>query len=205
MANVGDVITNPVTGEQLTFLKTAQMTNGELLQFDLTVRPHGFVLTEHTHPHQEERFKLLAGALQMRVNGREQVVRTGQEVAVPPGVPHAWWNAGDEAAHLIVEFRPALNAETLFETLFGLARDGKTDKQARPNPWQFAVIVQAFSKEAQPARLMDKLLLGTLLPILATIGRLLGYRAVYPAYTSVAQPAGAQAADLDQLTVTNAQ
>ena len=40
------------------------------------------------------------------------------------------------------ELRPPLRFETLFETAFGLARDGKTTKQGMPkNPLQPAVLV----------------------------------------------------------------
>ena len=37
------------------------------------------------------------------------------------------------------ELRPALNSETFFETLYGLARDGKTDENGVPNFLQQAV------------------------------------------------------------------
>jgi quercetin dioxygenase-like cupin family protein len=188
MANAGDVIENPVTGERVTFLKTAGDTGGQLLQQDFVIRPNGFVLTEHIHPKQEERFKVLSGSLRMRVNGREQIVQAHEEVAVPAGAAHIWWNNGAEEAHVIVEFRPALNTETLFETLFGLARDGKTDAQSRPNPLQFAVIAQAFKDEAQPAEAKDQLL-SMLGPLFAFVGRLLGYKAIYREYTKTPQRA----------------
>ncbi len=189
MAKAGDVIENPITGERVTFLKTAQDTGGQLLQQDFIIQPQGFVVIPHIHPKQEERLKLLTGSLRMQVNGHERVVHANEEVAVPAGAAHAWWNDGDDIAHVIVEFRPALNSETLFETLFGLARDGKTDAQARPNPFQFALIAQTFKDEAMPAAPKDRLLLGTLGPLLAFIGRLMGYKAIYPEYTQVSQDA----------------
>jgi quercetin dioxygenase-like cupin family protein len=161
---------------------------GQVADF-LVITSNGFVLTEHIHPKQEERFKVLSGSLRMRVNGREQIVQAHEEVAVPAGAAHIWWNDSPEQAHVIVEFRPALNTETMFETLFGLARDGKTDAQSRPNPLQFAVIAQAFKDEALPAEPKDRLLLGVLGPLLALVGRLLGYKAVYPEYTKTPQRA----------------
>ena len=39
MAKPGDVIENPVTGERIVFRKTARETNGELLQFELLLKP----------------------------------------------------------------------------------------------------------------------------------------------------------------------
>jgi hypothetical protein len=49
----------------------------------------------------------------------------GEEIDVPAGVPHLWWNDGPEQAHVILEFRPAETIDAFFETLFGLSRDGK--------------------------------------------------------------------------------
>ena len=42
MAKQGDVIENPVTGERIVFRQTSADTNGELLQFELYLKPHGF-------------------------------------------------------------------------------------------------------------------------------------------------------------------
>ncbi len=50
----------------------------------------------------------------------------GDVVVVPPGVPHTLWNPGEAAVRLVVEFRPALRMEYLFETIFGLARSRRT-------------------------------------------------------------------------------
>lgn len=58
MAHAGQVIEHPVTGERITFLKTAGDTGGQLLRLDLHVSPHGFVAAAHVHPGQEERFEV---------------------------------------------------------------------------------------------------------------------------------------------------
>jgi hypothetical protein len=55
MIRTGDVITNPVTGERLRFLKTTRDTGGELVRVEVTVEPNGFVAAAHVHPHQSER------------------------------------------------------------------------------------------------------------------------------------------------------
>jgi len=85
----------------------------------------------------------------------------------------------DAACHIVVEMRPALQWETLFETMFGLARDGKTDKQGRPNPLQVAVTFNQFKDEAHPVEARDRML-SKLIPILAQLGKRMGYKAVYP-------------------------
>jgi mannose-6-phosphate isomerase-like protein (cupin superfamily) len=183
MAKVGDVIENPLTGEQITFLQTAADTNGAVLQCKFVIQPGGFPFIAHLHPKQEERFKMLAGQLRIWLGTEERVISAGEELIVPAGTPHNWKNEGGREAQVLVEFRPALRVETLFETMFGLARDGKTDKLGKPNPMQMAVIAQAFSDEGLPVAPVDRFLFAVLLPILAPLGRLFGYKAVYARYT----------------------
>ena len=64
-------------------------------------------------------------------------------MTVPAGTPHKFWNAGDEAAHFVCEVRPALQFESLLETMFALAADGKTNRKGMPNPLRLAVIANA--------------------------------------------------------------
>ena len=82
MARSGDVLEHPVTREQVVWRKVVRDTKGELLQFDLYVGPRGFVAAEHVHVRQEERFEVLAGALRLRVDGKERTVRAGEGAAV---------------------------------------------------------------------------------------------------------------------------
>ncbi len=58
---------------------------------------------------------------------------------MPAGVAHRWRNVGQTEAQVRVTLRPALDTETFFETLFGLARDGKTNRKGIPDPLQVAV------------------------------------------------------------------
>ena len=180
MAHQGDVIENPVSGDRIVFRKRARDTNGELLQFDVFLKPHGFGPAEHIHSRQEERFQVISGTVCFRVREHEQSASTGQVLVVPPGTPHTLWNDSDDEGHLIVELRPALKTEAFFETIFGLARDGKTNERGIPNLLQGALL----------AREYEAYLSGPPLPVqkafvamVAPIGRLLGYRAWYPRYS----------------------
>jgi hypothetical protein len=63
MARRGETIENPVNGERITWIETAQGTAGELLAFDLDLRPGGAVAVEHRHVRQEEHFEVLSGTV----------------------------------------------------------------------------------------------------------------------------------------------
>jgi quercetin dioxygenase-like cupin family protein len=181
MARAGASVENPVTGERIVFVQTAETTNGELLQLDVFLRPHGFVATEHIHPRQEERFTVMAGTATFSINGNRQTLASGTTITVPAGTPHLWWNGGDDQLHVRAEFRLALNTERFFETFFGLGRDGQTNAQGMPRFLQLAVLVPEYDLYlAQPPLVLQKLLFGALAPI----GRLCGYKAWYPKYST---------------------
>ena len=140
MIRAGDSIVNPVTGERLVFELTAHDTDGELTQFETFVEPGGAVAAAHVHPYQSETFSVLEGTLGMK-RGRETFVLNAGEIAfVDPGVRHKFWNAGDETLRFRAEVRPSLEFESLIETMFGLAADGKTNRKGMPNPLWLAVI-----------------------------------------------------------------
>jgi quercetin dioxygenase-like cupin family protein len=191
MAKAGDVIENPITGERITFLKTTTETNGELLRFEY-VAPPRFFIPEHFHPRQEERHEVLSGTLRGRVGGQERDYGEGDRVVGPAGVPHAWKNpSSDEELRFISEIRPPLIFQTILETTFGLARDGKSTKQGIPkNPLQIAVLADEsrgmFYATRVPVAVQEGFL--TLLALLASVGRLLGYRARYPEYSGPEEP-----------------
>jgi quercetin dioxygenase-like cupin family protein len=181
MAKAGDIIDNPVTGERIVVLQSAQETDGELFAFELSLKPHGFVSAEHIHLKQEETFEVTRGTIRFRITGKEVGAVVGQRVVVPPGTPHTLWNASDEEVAMTVCIRPALNAETAFETLFGLARDGKTNKHGLANIFQMAVIVADYQ---DVIKVLIPTPIGVLLKVLAPLARLLGYRSSYPQYSS---------------------
>jgi mannose-6-phosphate isomerase-like protein (cupin superfamily) len=181
MARAGGVIEHPVTGERMTFLKTAEDTDGEYVRIELAVRPHGFVSAPHIHPRQEESFEIHRGTFTFVLDGKERQVGPGDGATVPPGTPHAWWNPGDEPGLAIVEIRPALKAEEFFETMFGLAQDGKVSpKTGLPNLLWIAVLTvkyhSDFAHVAKPPLLVQL----ALFTPLASVAKLLGYRLPRP-------------------------
>ena len=180
MAQSGDVLEHPVTGEKIIVLQTARDTGGELFQMDLYGRPGAFVAAAHIHPRQSEHFKVLSGTVRGRIAGKELVKIAGEEFLISAGTPHVWWNGGEDELHMRIEFRPALRTENFFESFFGLAQDGKVNrKTGLPNLVQTAMSLRAFQNEiilARPPRLVQTLLFGALAPI----RKLLGYTGEYP-------------------------
>ncbi len=86
---------------------------------------------------------MLDGLLGLRVGDKELVASPGDVAVVAPGTPHRFWNAGEDEARFLCEVRPALQFESLIETMFTLAAEGKTNRKGMPNPLQLAVIAKA--------------------------------------------------------------
>jgi len=142
MIRKGDTIENPITGERVSFLKTSAETDGESVLIETTVAPNGFVAAEHLHPHQSERFEVLEGVVEFRLDGEHVIARAGDVVTVEPGAAHQFRNIGEEEVRFRTEVRPALAFEAFLETMFGLASDGKTNGSGIPNPFRLAVIME---------------------------------------------------------------
>jgi len=151
MANAGQVIENPVSGERITFRETAADTGGEVLKIDLDLSPDGHVPGMHVHPIQEERFEVTRGAMRFKLGGKKVIARPGDVVVVPPGVRHKFANAGDEEAAARVEVRPALRIEQLYETAVALAQEGRTTRKGMPKPLDLALFVREFELEVRGA------------------------------------------------------
>lgn len=193
MARAGERLYNPIQGDWMVFRETARDTGGELFSAELIVSPHG-KNPLHVHPHQEERFKALSGTLGVQIGDEQGKLGQGEEATVPPGTPHRWWNDADqEEARVLIEFRPALNTETYFETLYGSTRDGKIGDKGPAFLLQHAVTLSGINKgeiySASPPLPLQKLLLAALAPV----GRMLAYRDHYPRYSGKVAP-GAEGA-----------
>lgn len=184
MAKTGHTVDNPVTGDRVTFLKTAADTNGALLQIEYIVtrresEPH---IPLHIHLVSEERFEVRIGKLGVII-GKEKnkkILNVGESILIPPGTPHTFWNTGEEDLHFITDIKPPGQFQAYWETMFGLARDGKVNSQGLPNILQLMVLAQiadSYTPDPPPA------VLKFIIAILGTIGRLLGYRETYPQYS----------------------
>jgi mannose-6-phosphate isomerase-like protein (cupin superfamily) len=182
MVAIGTTIVSPQTGEQLTFLSTKDSSGGQLFRAELVVQPGSYVVRSHIHPTQEERFVVLEGSYGWRIGKQSGVAGPGTTLACPPGVPHSQWNAGDVPMRIYYEHRPALtSAEILFETQFGLSRDGKLTATGDIPILQAAVLLEVvgdFIRPAAPPQWLQRLVF----PPLAIIARRRGLRARYPQY-----------------------
>jgi quercetin dioxygenase-like cupin family protein len=151
VARSGETISNPVTGEIVTFVHTAAETDGELLVLHDTWTRPGQRAAPHLHPQMEERFRVVSGRAGVVLDGAEHELGPGEGLAVPPGTPHVAWNAADGETRMKLEFRPAGRWEEVVERLFALARAGLTDARGVPEPLALSELLAEFGDEIAPA------------------------------------------------------
>lgn len=182
MAKVGDEIVNPRTGQRMVFLQTGQESGGDLVRIDTynpPTSPTSAPEPDHVHPYQESGAEVLSGSLRFHINGEERSVRAGESITIPANTPHHFWNDGEEEAHFVGWFCPALKIDRFFETFFGLAQDDKLNEKGLPSLLQLAVMVPRFGDEirlSSPPWAAQRAIFGMLAPV----GRARGYREEYP-------------------------
>ena len=116
------------------------------------------------------------------------MVGPGGVATVKPGTPHRFENAGKGEARFLCEVRPALAFESLIETMFTLAAEGRTNRKGMPGLLQLAVIAEAHFDTVRlpfPPALLQRIGLALGSPV----GRALGYRPVYVPSEPAAVPA----------------
>ena len=147
MRGAGCVIENPVSGERIVIRRSGAETGGALLAFDLFLTPGSHVPARHVHPEQEERFTVLEGRMRFRVGRRRLLASAGETVAVPRGTAHWFGNDGRDPAHALVEVRPALRMQELFETSEAMGAAGHLPGTRLPHPFQLAAFLLEFQRE----------------------------------------------------------
>ncbi len=178
MARAGEVLENPVSGQRIIFRKTADDTDGKLLEVEsVYTKPTLSRPPAHYNPRQEERFEVLSGRVNVVVSGESRTLEEGEVLTMPPGTPHEMW-AEEAGARVNWQTRPAMRTEEFFETIWGLARNGKTDAKGIPSLPQVAVIASEYADEfrlASPPWPVQR----ALFAVLAPAGKLLDYKARY--------------------------
>jgi quercetin dioxygenase-like cupin family protein len=183
MAKPGDEFVDG-NGGRILFRVTSSTSGGELLEIEAFYRPHSAQPPTHFHPHQEEHFEVKSGLIRVDIGGEQNAYGAGEEFVVPAMAPHSMYNDSDETGQVIWQTRPAQSTEVFFETIWGLAQDGKMGKGNGPGLLQTIVIGREYREMIRftsPPDLIQRLLFA----IVAPIGVLLGYKASFPEYSDI--------------------
>ncbi len=156
--------------ESVTIVRSAP----EALEVEARYGPGGSAPPKHFHPDQDESFRVLAGALTVRVDGVERRLETGDEVEIKRGAVHQMWNPGEAEARVSWVTSPAGRTEQWFRELGSLRAAGKVGRNGMPTPLAMAVLLSEYDdvfRLAGPQPLLRGALGG-----LARVGRARGHR-----------------------------
>ena len=181
MAKTGDII-GPVGGKTVTFLKTREDTNGELLQIEVSADPFGPAY--HSHPRGEERLEVISGKVNYQIGKDIGIMSAGESYIAAEGKVHSWWNESDKQVRIRIDFYPDFGLEEYLDNVYGLIGDGKNlNKKGKPKLLQKAVLCWAFRDVLfEPPSYARKLFYAILTPF----GKLCGYKARYKEYSNTA-------------------
>ena len=146
MAKAGLTLESPKIGQLITFVRTADDTDGAELVVEALMRPGAF-MPPHVHLHQEETFDVIDGVGTFRIGRRKIVAGPGDDVVVPAGEAHRFRNRSDADVRLRATLRPALRTEDLFERLFRLGAEGRVNRLGAPSPLMTAGLIREFREE----------------------------------------------------------
>jgi quercetin dioxygenase-like cupin family protein len=146
----GDVLHVPEAGIRLEIRRTGADTDGEYAEFDVIGRPRGLFAGPHVHELHEEHIEVVAGAMRLKLDGRDQVLRVGEKVVVPIGASHAQRPYADEPYHIRVQWRPPTNAEAFGEHVAAMSRSGGLTRWGWPRPVAAARLGVEFGRYSHP-------------------------------------------------------
>lgn len=88
------------------YLIGADQTGGRFALVEHPIAPRTLAAPLHAHEHEDEYTFVLEGHVGIRVGDEERTAGPGELVFKPRGVPHAFWNAGDEPARVLELISP---------------------------------------------------------------------------------------------------
>lgn len=178
MAYKGKIINNKKTGQQISFIQTADDTGGELLEMESLFQPHSTEPVAHYHPLQEEHFTVLEGELCVRINDGVKILKQGDKLRIKKNQVHSMWNGSSNIAKVNWKVMPASDTEYFLENGIGIANEKKTNNKGMPGILQVALLAKRFShvyRVAKPPYTVQKILFTALTPF----SYMAGYRSCY--------------------------
>jgi mannose-6-phosphate isomerase-like protein (cupin superfamily) len=145
----------------------------EVLWLEGGVPPHGDGPPMHVHVDQDESGEVVSGRLSATVAGKTLTLGPGERAVFPRGVPHRWWNAGDEPVAFRGRATPAGDLDQFLEGMFAIVN---ASPNGRPSLFHVAHLsLRHPGQRVSPAPpWVDRLVLRAIVGI----GRMIG---AYPA------------------------
>jgi quercetin dioxygenase-like cupin family protein len=161
-------------GASFVIRKSAAETGGERVELEMTLPPGAAGPPPHFHPRQEERWQVLAGTLEVQVDGNWRMLREGESESIPAGRVHTLRNRTNEDVRVLDVHIPALDFQDYMQDLHRLTEAGKITSLRSPRSLIYLATVL---REHRTTQLTASRLQRIAESALAGLGKLLGMRA----------------------------
>ena len=171
-------------GEKLIFEKLVAEPDGDRLLVENFAAP-GTGPVMHTHWLQDEVLTVVKGKIGYEIKGEEKrYAGEGETVFFKRGVPHRFWNAGDEILNCKGYIKPANTIVFFLSAIF--EAQNKSGK-AEPEKFDAAYLMTNYSGEYE-INGIPKFVKAVVIPVIYLLGRVLGK---YKKFKNAPEPIGA--------------
>jgi len=153
-------ISNPIFKDTVTFITTSAESNGKYSEMETWLYSKGGN-PMHTHSEFVETFTALEGNLGIMLNGKKIMLSPGESVSIQKGEPHHFFNDSDKPVLFRCVFTPGhTGAENMLRIIYGLARDGQSNRAGVPKSLMTLALVGEIGNSALAGimRLLNPLL-----------------------------------------------
>jgi mannose-6-phosphate isomerase-like protein (cupin superfamily) len=160
---------NRHTGERLS-LRRVKKGDEVWLELKGSLPPHREGPPMHIHFAEDEEGRITAGTVSLVVDGQRKAVRAGEFTAIPRGLPHRWWNEGDEPLQFEGYAKPLVDFDRYLQAVFEVMNAGP---EGRPSLFYMAHAALRH-RRTQAVLLMPQPIQWVLFRVVVAIGTLLG-------------------------------
>lgn len=151
----GRTIINLVLKDEVTYIHTAQSTNGEKTVMDIQLEPGGGTPL-HYHKTYSETFEVLSGELMVQIGKQKKKLGLGEKITVKRNEIHRFYSESNRPTKFRASIAPANEGfEKSLAILYGLASDGLTTKKGIPKSFRHLAITAVMSGMNLPGLLSN--------------------------------------------------
>ena len=150
MIEPGAVLDARKLGVRIEIRATSDSTGGEYVEFDVVGRARGIIAQPHVHELQSERHEVIEGEMRLTIGGEEHLLRPGDAMTVPVGVPHRQQPGRRSGVGRVrVRLEPAANSDGFVERLAEMSGANEINRLGFPKPLAGARLIEDFAAEGR--------------------------------------------------------
>lgn len=160
---------NRHTGEVL-IMRRVRCGDQVVLELEGSLPPGAEGPPLHVHLKEREEGEVVSGVLSVIVGGKTDNIAAGGRPVIPAGVPHRWWNGGDQLLKTRGRVVPVVDLDRFLQAMFAAMNSGPA---GRPRLF-YAAHVAYRHRRTQRLATIPLVVQRILFPALVFVGWLLG-------------------------------